>query len=162
MDALESWTEFHVAMVGATAALAGLVIVASSVNIGEIVKATTITSRLGAAIAGLVLAIVIGGLSLVPGITAAAYGVGVLVATVGAGAFAVHAALVVTRDPDPRGRARAPKSVLGFLPVAAYAAAGVTVFVDPAAAFVLSAIGSLVAIVAGIIVSWVALVEVLR
>ncbi len=41
----------------ATAALAGLVIVASSVNIAEIVKAATITARLGAAIASLVLAL---------------------------------------------------------------------------------------------------------
>ena len=39
VDEFELWAEFNVAMVGATAALAGLVIVASSVNIGEIIKA---------------------------------------------------------------------------------------------------------------------------
>lgn len=162
MEALESWTDFHVAMVGATAALAGLVIVASSVNIAEIVKSTTITSRLGAAIASLVLAIVVGGLSLIPGITAAWFGFGVLFATAGAGAFAIHAAVVVARDPDRRSRARFGKAVLAFLPIAFYAAAGVTAFTDPGTAIVLSAVGCLVAIVAAIIVSWVALVEVLR
>ena len=38
IEGLELWSEFNVALVGATAALAGLVIVASSVNIAEIVK----------------------------------------------------------------------------------------------------------------------------
>jgi hypothetical protein len=39
IDTLEGWTDFNVAMVGATGALAGLVIVAASVNIGDSVKA---------------------------------------------------------------------------------------------------------------------------
>ena len=60
-DEFELWSEFNVAMVGATAALAGLVIVASSVNIGEIIKARSLTARLGAGIAALVLAIVASG-----------------------------------------------------------------------------------------------------
>ena len=51
MDQLDAWSEFNVAMVGATAALAGLVIVASSVNIAEIIKSATLTARLAAAIA---------------------------------------------------------------------------------------------------------------
>ena len=162
MDALDAWSEFHVAMVGATAALAGLVIVASSVNIAEIIKSTTITSRLGAGIAGLALAIVVGGISLVPDISALWYGVVVLVSTAGAGAFAVHAVLVIMRDSDPRVQAPVLKSVLAVLPVAAYAAAGVAAFVDPETALVLAAVGCIIAIVAAIVVSWVALVEVLR
>jgi ABC-type antimicrobial peptide transport system permease subunit len=162
MDALDAWSEFHVAMVGATAALAGLVIVASSVNIAEIVKATTITSRLGAGIAGLVLAIIVGGVSLIPGISAAWYGTSVLAATAGAGAFAVHAVMVITRDPDPRAQARLLKSVLAVLPLVPYAAAGVAAFFSADTALVLVAVGCLIAIVAAIVVSWVALVEVLR
>ena len=65
------WGDFHVAMVGATAALAGLVIVAASVNIGEIVKAPALTARLGSAIAGLVLAPVVSALGRLPGVSAA-------------------------------------------------------------------------------------------
>ncbi|RKT33393.1 hypothetical protein DEU34_1986 [Microbacterium sp. AG1240] len=162
MDALEGWTDFHVAMVGATAALAGLVIVASSVNIAQIVKAATITSRLAAAIAGLVLAIVVAGAALIPGIPAGAYGAVVLVSTFGAGAFQAHAAAVIARDPDPDDHARVLKSALGFVPIAAYAASGVTVFFDPSTALVIAAVGCIVAIVSAIVVSWVALVEVLR
>jgi hypothetical protein len=162
MDALEQWSEFHVAMVGAAAALAGLVIVAASVNIAEIVKANTITARLAAAIAGLVLVIVTGGIALIPDIPAGWFGVGVLVATAGAGAFQAHAARVILTDPEPRQTARGLKSTLGFIPIAAYAASGVAVFFDPPAAFVLAAVGCLVAIVSAIMTSWVALVEVLR
>ena len=57
MEQLEAWSEFNVAMVGATAALAGLVIVAASVNIGDIIKSVSLTARLAAGIAGLVLAL---------------------------------------------------------------------------------------------------------
>ena len=44
-EPLEGWTDFNVAMVGATAALAGLLIVAMSVNIAEIMKSPTLLAR---------------------------------------------------------------------------------------------------------------------
>lgn len=162
MGALEGWSEFNVAMVGATAALAGLVIVAASVNIAEIVKAATITARLAAGIAALVLGLVVSALSLVPGITTGWLGVGVLAATAIAGSFQVHASTVIARDTSPDDRLRVLKSVFGFVPIAAYLVAGVLLFAAPAAGLVAAAVGCLVAIPAAIVVSWVALVEVLR
>lgn len=162
MSALAGWSEFNVAMVGATAALAGLVIVAASVNIAEIVKATTITARLAAGIAALVLALIVSALSLVPGISPVGLGVGVLVAAGGAGGFQLHAGAVIARDRDPGARARVMKSLLGFLPIAAYLVAGVLLFIAPAAGLVAAALGCLAAIASAIVVSWVALVEVLR
>lgn len=162
MGALEGWSEFNVAMVGATAALAGLVIVAASVNIAEIVKAPTITSRLAAAIAALVLALTGSALALVPTITAGWLGACLLLAAVVAGWFQLHASVVIARDRSPLARARVAKSVFGFLPIAAYLAAAALLFVDPAAGLVAAAVGSLVAIVTALVVSWVALVEVLR
>lgn len=162
MGALEGWNDFHVAMVGATAALAGLVIVASSVNIAQIVKARTITARLAAGIASLVLAIVVSGLALVPSLSIPVFATAVVATALGAGAFQLHATIVIVRDPSPEARARTGKSALGFLPVAAYLAAGIVLYADPAAGLVLTAVGCLAAIVSAIIVSWVALVEVLR
>jgi hypothetical protein len=44
-ELLHSWKDYNVAMTGAIAALAGLVIVAASVNIERIVKAPMLTSR---------------------------------------------------------------------------------------------------------------------
>ena len=161
-SALAEWSEFNVAMAGASAALAGLVIVAASVNIDTIIHTSTLTSRLGAAIASLVLALVASAVVLMPDLEITWYGIIVLVSAIAAGVFQLHATRVIVMDPDPQQRARLAKSVLGFLPVAAYLAAAVALMVGSSAGLVLAAAGCLLAIVAAIIVSWVVLVEVLR
>ncbi len=162
MDGIAQWSDFNVAMLGATAALAGLVIVAASVNIAEIVKSTTLTSRLAAAIAGLVLALVVAAVGLVPEVSSFGYGVAALIATLIAAAFQVHATSVISRDPSPADRARFLKSVLGFAPLACYAVAGVMLVLGHPAGLAVAAIGAIIAIVSAIVVSWIALVEVLR
>jgi hypothetical protein len=55
---LESWHDFFVASGGATAALAGLVVVAVSVNIERIVKHKQLPARAAAAVGALVMALV--------------------------------------------------------------------------------------------------------
>lgn len=159
---IEDWSEFNVAMAGATAALAGLVIVAASVNIGEIVKSRTLTARLLAGIAALVLALSVSALGLVPAIDLTWYGVLITVATVFAVVFQVNVTRLIARDPNPADRARPIKYLVGFLPLAAYLAAGVLVGAGHPSGLYLAAAGCVLAIVAAIIVSWVALVEVLR
>jgi hypothetical protein len=60
MDMLpEGWGEFGVAAAGATAALAGLLIVAISVNVKEILASRVLVHGARATIASLVLAIVV-------------------------------------------------------------------------------------------------------
>jgi hypothetical protein len=163
MDAiLREWSEFNVAMAGATAALAGLVIVASSVNIAEIIKSNTLTARLGAGIASLVLALVASALGLMPTISPLWFGVALLCAVLGSAAFQINATRRILSDPDPDAHVRVPKAVLGFLPLGAYAASAIAVMLEHPSGLYLSAAGCLLAIVAAIIVSWVALVEVLR
>jgi len=161
-DELELWAEFNVAMVGATAALAGLVIVASSVNIGEIVKARSLTARLGAGIASLVLAIVASGLGLMPTITPLWFGILLLVSAATAAAFQVQATRAIFADHDPAARAKLGKAIFGFLPIAAYTVGAVAILLGHPAGLSLAAAGCILAIVAGIVVSWVVLVEVLR
>lgn len=162
MDAIAQWSDFHVAMLGATAALAGLVIVAASVNIAEIVKSATLTSRLAAAIAALVLALVVSAIGLVPDVAPLWYGVAILVATAGAAIFQIHATAVIFRDPAPEDRARVLKAMLGFAPILCYGVAGVTLAMGHPAGSVVAAAGAILAIVSAIVVSWIALVEVLR
>lgn len=162
IEGLELWSEFNVAMVGATAALAGLVIVASSVNIAEIVKTRSLTARLAAGIAALVLAIVGSGIGLVPNISPAWFGILLGFAAVGAGFFQVQATRAIFADHDPAAQAKLAKSVFGFLPIAAYVAGAVFTTVGHPAGLFLVAAGCILAIVTGIVVSWVALVEVLR
>jgi hypothetical protein len=159
---IEEWSEFNVAMAGATAALVGLVIVASSVNIGEIIKSRTLTARLLAGIAALVLALAVSAISLVPGIDRFWFGVVTIFVTVLAAIFQVHATRLIATDPDPADRARPLKYLVGFLPLFAYLAAGALVWAGHPAGLYLAAAGCLLAIVSAIVVSWVALVEVLR
>jgi hypothetical protein len=161
-DQMELWSDFNVAMVGATAALAGLVIVAASVNIGEIIKARSLTARLAAGIAALVLAIIASGLGLIPTITPLWHGIVLLLATVVAGVFQVQATQAIFANHDPAARAKLAKSLFGFLPIGAYLAAAVAVLMGHPAGLSFAAAGCILAIVTGIVMSWVVLVEVLR
>jgi hypothetical protein len=162
MDALDHWSEFNVAMVGATAALAGLLIVAASVNIAEIVKAKMLTARLASGISGLVLAIVGSAIGLIPGIGAPAYGVAMIAFALVGGAFAFEATRQIYANRHPQNRMRAGKSGVMFLAPAIYLVGGAMLVAGDASGLVAFAAGSIAAIVSGLLVSWIALVEVLR
>lgn len=162
MDELEAWNDFNVAMVGATAALAGLVIVAASVNIERIVHTATLTSRLAAAITALLLALVASGTGLIPAVDPVWYGIVIFVCTAAAAWFQTHATIVIVRDPEPAQHARGAKSAVGFLPVAAYLVAGIALTSGHESGLVLAAAGGLIAIVSAVLISWIVLVEVLR
>jgi hypothetical protein len=162
-EALEPWTDFNVAMVGATAALAGLLIVAMSVNIAEIMKSSTLPPRAASSIASLVLAMVAGALALVPGQPDAAYGVEVLIGALIAGAFQFHAVRVIARDEPVAATDRVAKSLAGVVPVAAFLVGGVLLIAGASGAgLVAVAIGSVTAVISAILIAWVVLVEVLR
>ncbi|MGW9631217.1 hypothetical protein ACWGST_10970 [Agromyces sp. NPDC055520] len=162
-EALDGWSEFNVAMVGATAALAGLLIVAMSVNITEIMRSVTIPPRAAASIAALVLAITAGALGLIPGQPVTVYGVEVLVSALLAGAFQVHAIRVVMREDRASTMERVLKSVAGMLPIAGFLAGAVLVLAGVVqAGLIAMAIGSVLAVIAALLMAWVVLVEVLR
>ncbi len=162
-EALEGWTEFNVAMVGATAALAGLLIVAMSVNIGEIMKSPILPPRAASSIATLVLAIVAGALGLMPGQPPFAYGIEVLVATMIAAVFAVHAIRKISRQPALPSAYRFAQGLASVVPIAAFLLGAVLLIVGavPAGLLVVG-IGSVLAVVFAIVMAWVVLVEVLR
>ncbi|MGO1537941.1 MAG: hypothetical protein ACTHZ9_01870 [Leucobacter sp.] len=162
VEILHEWKDFNVAIVGATAALAGLVIVAASVNIADIVKSRPLTARLGSAIASLVVALVVAALGLIPGLNAMWFGGVVLALAAILLAFQVLTIRLLVSERNSYGQLRWTKSLLGLLPVAAYAASGVLGLAGAPAALIAAAVGAILAIVAAIIISWVALVEVLR
>lgn len=160
--ALQEWTDFNVAIVGATAALAGLVIVAASVNISAIVASRTLTARLGTAVATLVGALVVAAVGLVPHLELFWFGVTVLALTVILLVFQIITIRLLVAERNSDRRSRVSKSLLGMFPVTAYAIAGVLGLAGSPAALIATAVGAILAIVAAIVVSWVALVEVLR
>ncbi|WP_431798999.1 hypothetical protein [Microbacterium kunmingense] len=161
---LTAWSDFNVAIVGAAAALAGLVIVAASVNIREVIQATTVTARLGAGIVALVVALSIAAVGLVPALDTVAYGAVTVVLTLIAAIFQIHAARVIVRTPPPGDDTRPPaaKAVIGFVPIAAYAVAGIALLLGHPAGLYAAAIAALLTIASALLVSWIALVEVLR
>ncbi|MFB9309103.1 hypothetical protein BJY17_001435 [Agromyces hippuratus] len=162
-EPLASWSEFNVAMVGATAALAGLLIVAMSVNIAEIMKSVTLPPRAASSIAALVLAITASAFGLIPGQPVTAYGIEVLVAALIAALFQVHAIRVVAGERGVAPMERLLKSIAGVLPVAAFLAGAVLVIVGTVeVGLIAMAIGSVLSIIAALIIAWVVLVEVLR
>jgi hypothetical protein len=169
-EALDGWSEFNVAMVGATAALAGLLIVAMSVNIGEIMKTDTLPSRAAAAIATLVVAIVATALGLVPGQPHWLYGAEVLVATLVACVFEAHAIRTIIGEPGRNTRERVAKSTVGMLPLAAFITGAVLLIAGGAGAglgvvtagLAFIAAGSVLAVATAILYAWIVLVEVLR
>jgi hypothetical protein len=160
---MDDWGDFNLALVGATAALAGLVIVAASVNIAEIVKAPALTARLGTAISALVLALVVSALGLAPDLDTVVYGAVAVLVSLVAATFAVDAARRITADRTPLNRLRGLKSVLGFLVPAAYAVGGILMISGSVAAGTAAfAFGALLSIIVALMISWIVLVEVLR
>jgi hypothetical protein len=161
-EVLAQWKDFNVAIVGATAALGGLVIVAASVNIGDIVKSRGLTARLGTGIVMLVLALVVSALGLMPDLEEMWFGVLVTGAALIALVFPVQTARILASDDDRRDRARAVKAAIGFLPALTYLAAGLLGVAGLPSALAVAAVGAILAIITALVVSWVALVEVLR
>ncbi|GAA2464521.1 hypothetical protein [Agromyces soli] len=168
MPELREWAEFNVAMVGATAALAGLLIVAMSVNIARITGESSLTARIAGSLATLVLAIVTTGLAIAPAQPARLFGLEVLLAALAATAFQVHAVRSVFADraQSPTFGVRFGKSIAGVLPLLAYLAGALLIVIagdgGGGAGLWLLAAGTLLAIAASIVHAWVVLVEVLR
>jgi hypothetical protein len=161
MDGVEGWTDFNVALMGAAAALVGLVIVAASVNIGRIIKSPSVSARLAAGIAGLVLAIVGAAVGLIPGITDLGYGITMLVAAILCALFSAQAARQVYANRHPANRVKLGKSIVAFFAPVAYAV-GSVVLIAGIGGETWFAVGAIAAIIAAVLISWIALVEVLR
>ena len=161
-EALEPWKDFNVAMAGAPGALAGLAIVAASVNIGDIVKDNSLTARLASGVVTLVLALIASAVGLVPGLSLAGYGIAVLAATLVAAGFHVVASRQIFLNKDPMNRLRPVKAAVGFVPLMSYLAGAMLLLTDNTSGLTYLAIASILAIISALLVSWVVLVEVLR
>lgn len=156
------WSEFNVAMLGAAAALAGLLIVAVSVNIAQIMETASLPGRAAAALASLVAAITTTALGLVPDQPQWAFGLEVLAVTVLAGWFSLRATQLIFSEPRRFGP-RWAKALAGWVPVMCFLAGAVLVLAGaPAAGLGWLAAASILAIASAILHAWIVLVEVLR
>lgn len=157
------WGDFAVAMAGAAAALAGLVMVAISVNIREILALPGVPARAAAAVGSLVLVVVTAGLILVPGQPGAVLGGEVLVAV---------APVIVLHTISLRHRARnsadgryslalyLPLAALQLLPVVLGAV--LLLVTGTATGVYLIAAGLILTLIGSMLDAWVLMVEILR
>ena len=164
MDALlsDGWSDFAIAVVGATAALAGLTIVTISVNVRQILAFPALVPRAAITIAGFVVAL-LSSLALLLPQTPLAAGIEVLVVTAGAVLIEVRAARA-----DLTQQRRAPvayaiwHAALAAVWIMPFTAARVLLIAAPAVGLFVLAFGVGAAIVASIFNTWVLLIEILR
>ena len=158
---ITDWGDFAVAMAGAAAALAGLVMVAISVNVREILALPGVPARAAAAVGSLVLIVVTAGLLLVPGQAAPVLGAELIVAV--APVIALHTVSL-------RHRARhssTPKFTLAvYIPLAAvqmipFLLGGLLLMAGGGGLYLIAA-GILLTVVGSMLEAWVLMVEILR
>lgn len=159
---LEEFKDFNVAMAGASGALAGLLIVAMSVNIERVISATGVSARAATAIGSLVVAIIASSLGLLPAQPTWALGLEVLIGGLTVGTMAAIATQRIYQDTTQSRALRPLKSVLCLIAPLAYIVGALILIAGNTSGYYWVAAGSMAAIVTGVWISWVALVEVLR
>jgi hypothetical protein len=156
------WTDLFVASAGASAALAGLVFVAVSINVDRILKLEGVPERARVTVTLLASVVVVSIVSLIPGqdrvaLGAELLGLGLLF-TVGIGRL--------TQQSLPRGPAppswtvsRLLVSASGTLP---FIVAGASLLAETGGGLYWVAAGIVFAIAGGVANAWVLLIEILR
>jgi hypothetical protein len=156
-----AWHDFFVGTTGASAALTGLLFVAISINLQQILKYPRLPGRAAGTLGILVCALVVSGFGLAPGQGNRA--LGIEIAVVGA-VLAVQAVLVTRRRDKENERSSwaIEHLVLLVLPSLAFVAGGLSLIAGGGGGlyWVLSAI--LLAFVVASINAWVLLVEIVR
>jgi len=157
---LEHWSDFYVASAGASAGLAGLIIVAMSVNIDVIVKIPSMPSRAGSTIANLLLIVVISISALMHGLPEFGLGIIVGVGAIVALGFAVDSTVqIMRREAILVGVA---KGAVGILPAVLVLVGGVLLIASLDGGLYWVAAGILAAFVGSVLNAWVLLVEIRR
>jgi modulator of FtsH protease len=159
--ALTEWKDFYVASAGASAALAGLVFVAVSINVERILQYRGLPERGLVAVLLLLGAVVVSLFGLVPDQSQEAFGVEVLV--VGVVLCAAILLLTLRSRPEPGQESHLASALgvpaIGALPLVAGAL--LLALGEDGGSYVVLA-GIIGAVVGGVLNAWVLLVEILR
>ena len=155
------WTDLFVAAAGASAALTGLVFVAVSINIQEILRLPGVPDRALATLMLLLGAVVISLLPLIPDQSDTALGLElVLVGLAFIAVIGVTGGRSFTRSDNPA--VRIELVVLAGLGTLPYVVGGVLVLADAGGGLYWVVAGVIGAIVGAVLNAWVLLVEILR
>jgi modulator of FtsH protease len=161
---LESWHDFFVAAAGAAAALAGLVVVAISVNIERILQYKPLPARAAAAVGSFVMALVA---SLTGLVTQPTLAFGVELLAFGCGLWVLQFHAIRTGWQSDRAQRRPGyeavfELVRGQAQVLPFLVAGALYAVEVDAANYVLLAGILAVFVLSMLDAWILLVEILR
>jgi modulator of FtsH protease len=161
----EGWSEFFVATTGAGAALVGLIIVAMTANIKEIIAIPSMASRAAATIGSLTLIVVSGAASLVPQQDASLLGLELLLFTLLALGLDVDSAWRIVRAsklPGYQSGRPTPKIVLAFAQIAPFIVGAALLVAGDWAGLGWIAAGVIAVFIGSVWNAWILLVEILR
>jgi hypothetical protein len=160
---LDEWHDFYVASAGAAAALAGLIIVAMTVNITTILQIPSMPARAASTIASLTLSVVVSVTSLIPDQRIWLLGLEVLVFSLGALVLSVDAARRIFRHrEDTPPLALLPKASVVVLQIVPFLVGSVFLIAGSDAGLHWNAAGIVLVFVGSVLSAWVLLVEILR
>ena len=162
-EVLGEWVPFATAVAGASAALAGLLVVAMSINLREIIADRLLPPRAAGALVTFAIPLILALLLLVPGWSASALGWALITAGVVSGALLGTLYSSTIRNPSrPLDQRIYGIAVPATAVVVPTVVAGVLLLVGTGGALVWIAVATLAAIVGGLMQAWVLLVEILR
>jgi hypothetical protein len=160
-DAMQGWHDFFVAEAGASAALAGLLFVAISINLTRILEYRHLPSRAVEALLALLSVLVVSTFALVPAQSTLAYaaeigGAGLVIWTI------QTIALIRTwKDAHPRAKSTT-RILTNQLPPLPFVIGGILLASGHPTAIYWTAPGTLLSFAAGIFGAWVLLIEIQR
>ncbi|MHB8631623.1 MAG: hypothetical protein ACYC9W_06820 [Candidatus Limnocylindria bacterium] len=160
-EAAAHWEAFFVASAGATAALTGLLFIAVSIGLDQILETPGLDSRALEAVALLVGALVLSLSALAPGQTAAVFATEALVVGVSVAILVVRGTLSTRRIARAHPLNFALKLVFAVVTVPPYFVAAMRA-AEADASLSWVAIGTVLGIVSACISAWVLLVEIQR
>ena len=162
----EPWSSYFVAVAGAAAALAGLLIVAVSVSVDKIIAGPGLPGRAGTSIAMLVLATIVALLGLIPDQTRSTFGSSVLILSLGGVVLALASLWSMMKAAVGSGERRVisafVKGLLGIAPFVVFSVGAALVVGGPASGLYWMAHAIVLAIILASVNAWVLLVEIRR
>jgi hypothetical protein len=159
---LLEWTELFVASAGASAALAGLVFVAVSINVERILQFPGLPERALETVLLLLAVVLVSLMGLIPGQSATALGIELLLVGLALAAMIVKQSTKTLPEGSPTTSHLLGRLLLWAGGTVPFVVGGASLIAETGGGLYWVAVGILLGIVGGVANAWVLLVEILR